>query len=252
MTPLKVPRSVLGLYRICDDGSSRFSLMCVQFERDAGGARAIASDGVRMCVLHWADACNEPLSFMLQAEDLKVLTTIGKDTDTVAMEYDGKFVQAIVGTSRLTLLPGEGRFPRWRECIDNLQKEGEPELARVSFDVALLAGVLKAVASFTPESTDASQRATIVMRKSAIVIEGHPVNGRRSQSCLMSLRCEEPTPPLPHKPKLYSMTGTRTVSAGIETFERRSFDRAILDSAAEELVKDGWDVTVGEVEEVTA
>jgi DNA polymerase-3 subunit beta len=155
-------RAVRGVVFAVDDDSSRFSLGAVCLEIRGAMVSFIATDGRRLSLVecehdlavddrrqpdHKDEKVKPPL--LVPSRVMAILSRLAAaDSDgSVQLEATAKEIVATVGTATVTARLIEGRFPRWRDVVPDLDCEPTTVLAE-----QLLASV-KAAAIVTTEAS---------------------------------------------------------------------------------------------------
>jgi DNA polymerase-3 subunit beta len=143
-------RAVRGVVFATDDDSSRFALGAVLIEVKGETVSFVATDGRRLSLVECEhDLAVDDSTTLVPSRVMAILSRLASaDSDgSVQLEATGKELIATVGTATVTARLIEGRFPRWRDVVPDLDCEPTTVLAE-----QLLASV-KAAAIVTTEQS---------------------------------------------------------------------------------------------------
>jgi len=143
-------RAVRGVVFATDDDSSRFALGAVLIEVQGETVSFVATDGRRLSLVECEhDLAVDDSQTLVPSRVMAILSRLAlADSDgSIQLEATGKEIVATIGTATVTARLIEGRFPRWRDGVPDLDCEPTTVLAE-----QLLAAV-KAAAIVTTEAS---------------------------------------------------------------------------------------------------
>jgi len=143
-------RAVRGVVFATDDDSSRFALGAVLIEVTGETVSFVATDGRRLSLVECEhDLAVDDSQTLVPSRVMAILSRLAlADSDgSIQLEATGKEIVATVGTATVTARLIEGRFPRWRDVVPEMDVEPTTVLAE-----QLLAAV-KAAAIVTTEQS---------------------------------------------------------------------------------------------------
>jgi len=113
-----------------DTESSRYALGAVLLEVADGNPTWVATDGRRLaCVETETDQAVDDRSVLVPSRVLAIVQSLSHGEGSVQVEATAKEVVFSVNNVTVTGLLTEGRFPRWRDVVGEL--EGEPTVLSV-------------------------------------------------------------------------------------------------------------------------
>ena len=143
-------RAVRGVVFATDDESSRFALGAVLIEVKGETVSFVATDGRRLSLVECEhDLAVDDSTTLVPSRVMAILSRLAAaDSDgSVQLEATGNEIVASVGTATVTARLIEGRFPRWRDVLPDLDVQPSTVMAD-----QLLASV-KAAAIVTTEAS---------------------------------------------------------------------------------------------------
>jgi len=143
-------RAVKGVVFSADDETSRFALGAVLVEVKAETVSFVATDGRRLSLVECEhDLAVDDSQTLVPSRVMRILSRLAEaDADgSIQLEATDKEVVATVGAATVTARLIDGRFPKWRDVVPELDAEPTTVLAE-----QLLAAV-KAAAIVTTEAS---------------------------------------------------------------------------------------------------
>lgn len=143
-------RAVRGVVFAVDDESSRYALGAVLVEVKGETVSFVATDGRRLSLVECEhDLAVDDSQTLVPSRAMAIVSRLAlADSDgSVQLEATGKELVATVGSATVTARLIEGRFPRWRDVVPEMDVEPTTVLAE-----QLLAAV-KAAAIVTTEQS---------------------------------------------------------------------------------------------------
>lgn len=113
-------RAVKGVVFAADKESSRYALGAVLIEVSGDVVTFVATDGRRLAsVTCEHDQAVDDSTTLVPARAMDIIGRLAKNAGDagVQLEATGKELVATIGTTRVTALLVEGRFPRWRDVL---------------------------------------------------------------------------------------------------------------------------------------
>ena len=143
-------RAVRGVVFATDDDSSRFALGAVLIEVKGETVSFVATDGRRLSLVECEhDLAVDDSQTLVPSRVMAILSRLAlADLDgSIQLEATGKEIIASVGTATVTARLIEGRFPRWRDVVPEMDVEPTTVLAEQ------LLSAVKAAAIVTTEQS---------------------------------------------------------------------------------------------------
>lgn len=143
-------RAVRGVVFATDDDSSRFALGAVLIEVKGETVSFVATDGRRLSLVECEhDLAVDDSQTLVPSRVMAILSRLATaDSDgSIQLEATGKEIVASVGTATVTARLIEGRFPRWRDVVPDLDVQPTTVLAEQ------LLSAVKAAAIVTTEQS---------------------------------------------------------------------------------------------------